>query len=95
MVELYKDFSPRGFDIVAIAMQYDPPEQVREMATRRQLPYKVALDSDGGAAKAFGDVQLTPTHFLIDPEGRIVQHKLGDFDPTQMRERIRGLLGEG
>jgi peroxiredoxin len=93
MVELYKELAPKGFEIIAIAMAYDPPAQVREMAARRELPYTVAIDSDGAAAKAFGDVQLTPTHFLIDPQGRIVQQKLGDFEPVQMRERILGLLG--
>lgn len=94
LVELYHDMAPKGLRIVAIAMSYDPPEQVQIMAAKRQLPYTVALDSDGSAAKAFGDVKLTPTSFLIDPQGRIVQQKLGDLDMAQVRTRIEGMLAQ-
>jgi len=94
LVELYHDMAPKGLHIVAIAMSYDPPEQVHIMAAKRQLPYTVALDSDGSAAKAFGNVQLTPTSFLIDPQGRIVQQKLGDLDMEQVRNRIEGMLAQ-
>lgn len=92
LVELYKELGPKGLEIVAIAMSYDPPEQVRELARRKQLPYTVALDSDGSAALAFGDVKLTPTSFLLDPQGRIVQQKLGEMDMEQLRNRILGML---
>ena len=93
LVELHHELAPRGFEIVAFAMEYDPADQVREMATRRGLPYVVALDSRGEAAKAFGDVRLTPTHFLIDPQGRIVQQKIGELDMAQLRGRILAMLG--
>jgi peroxiredoxin len=93
LVELYHELAPKGFEIVAFAMAYDPPEQVREMAARRELPYPVAVDSSGEAARAFGDVRLTPTHFLIDPQGRIVQQKIGELDMVQLRTRIVGMLG--
>lgn len=93
LVELYRELGPKGFEIVAIAMAYDPPEQVRELARQKQLPYTVALD-DGSAAHAFGDVKLTPTSFLIDPQGRIVQQKLGEMDTEQLRLRILGMLAQ-
>lgn len=92
LVDLYRELGPKGLEIVAIAMSYDPPEQVRELARQKQLPYTVALD-DGSAASAFGDVKLTPTNFLIDPQGRIVQQKLGEMDMEQLRQRILAMLG--
>lgn len=90
--ELYKELGPKGFNIVAIAMAYDPPEQVRFMAQQRAIPYTVARDSDGAAARAFGDVKLTPTTFLIDPRGRIVQQKLGEVDIADLRKKIVEML---
>lgn len=90
--ELYRELGPKGFNIVAIAMAYDPPEQVRFMTKQRAMPYTVALDSDGAAARAFGDVKLTPTTFLIDPAGRIVQQKLGEVDTAQLRQKIVEML---
>jgi len=89
---LHGELGSKGLKVLAIAMDYDPPEQVRFMVRQRGMPYTVALDSDGAAARAFGNVQLTPTTFLIDPQGRIVQQKLGEVDFTQLRERIIGML---
>jgi peroxiredoxin len=93
LVELQHDLGPKGLQIIAIAMSYDDPKQVATMVQQRGMPYTVALDKDGSAAKAFGDVQLTPTSFLISPQGRIVQRKLGEMDFTQVRHRILGMLG--
>lgn len=92
LVELYNELGPQGLEIVALAMDYDPEEQVREMVKLKQLPYTVARDSDGSAARAFGDVKLTPTSFLISPEGRIVQQKLGEMDMNALHNRIITML---
>jgi hypothetical protein len=35
---------------------------------------------------------LTPTSFLIAPDGRIVQHKIGDLDLTKVRQHLDGWL---
>jgi peroxiredoxin len=94
LVELHKELAPQGLAIVGIAMSYDPPEQVQEMVKQKQLPYTVALDTDGAAAKAFGGVKLTPTSFLIDPQGRIVKQKLGEMDMKQVRLRILSMLNK-
>ena len=92
LVQLYRQYSPRGLSIVAVAMSYDPPKQVQEMVRRRDLPYTVALDRDGKAARAFGNVQLTPTTFLVSPDGRIVQQTLGELDMAKLRSRINAML---
>jgi peroxiredoxin len=92
LTELYNKLGPQGFELVALAMSYDPEEQVREMVRLKQLPYPVALDRDGSAARAFGDVKLTPTSFLIAPDGRIVKQKLGEMDMQELHKRIVGML---
>jgi len=93
LVELHHDLAPRGLAVIGVAMAYDEPAQVREVAAHRQLPYHVGWDRDGSLAAAFGDVKLTPTSFLIDPAGRIVQQRLGEMDMTRLRQRIEGMLG--
>jgi len=92
LVELYQMFAPQGFKILAIAMPYDDPNHVAEMVRQRQLPYTVAHDLQGSAAAAFGNVSLTPTSFLISPDGRIVQHTLGELDMGQLEQRIQAML---
>jgi peroxiredoxin len=90
LVELHEEFSPRGLEILAIAMAYDPPNRVVELSRMMKLPYTVALDLDGEAARAFGDVEQTPTAFLIGADGRIVYRGTGSMDT----ERIRALLAD-
>ncbi len=45
----------------------------------------MALDGGGALARAFGDVQLTPTTFVIDKRGRIVASYLGELDSPRLR----------
>jgi len=92
LIDLYDELSPRGLEIIAIAMAYDPPNQVLAMRNSRNIPYHVALDIQSEAARAFGDVRLTPTAFLIAPDGRIVQRKTGEMNPEKLRQKIMGML---
>ncbi|TOY78173.1 hypothetical protein DIJ62_30315 [Burkholderia pseudomallei] len=76
MVDTYNRFKGRGLEFVAVAMNYDPPMYVANYAQTRQLPFKVALD-DGSVAKQFGNVQLTPTTFVIGKDGKILKRYVG------------------
>jgi peroxiredoxin len=92
LADLYRELSPRGLEIVAIAMYYDPPNQVLAMREARDIPYTIALDIDADAARAFGNVRLTPTAFLIAPDGRIVYHKTGELPFVRLRQDIITML---
>ncbi|MCL5059744.1 MAG: TlpA family protein disulfide reductase [Candidatus Thermoplasmatota archaeon] len=85
MVETYKQYKDRGFEIIAVAMSYDPPNYVQSFVQTRQLPFPVALDVDGAHARAFGNVQLTPTTFIIGKDGRILEQKLGELDFVKLK----------
>ncbi|MFN3544058.1 MAG: peroxiredoxin family protein [Thiobacillus sp.] len=85
MIKVYNEYHGRGFEIVAVAMSYDPPAYVNNFVQTRQLPFPVVLDSDGAHAQAFGNVQVTPTSFVIGPDGRIHEHKLGEIDFARLR----------
>lgn len=94
MVDTYNTFAPRGYTMVAVAMDYDRPDYVLNYATRNSLPFTVALDLKGEAAQAFGGVRLTPTSFLIDKQGRIVQQYLGEPDFPKLHALVDQLLKE-
>ena len=85
MVETYKQYKDRGFEIVAVAMSYDPPNYVANFVQTRQLPFPVALDVNGEHARAFGNVQVTPTTFIIGKDGRILEQKLGELDFIKLK----------
>jgi peroxiredoxin len=82
IVATHRKFAPRGFETIAVAMRYDPPNFVVNYADKNALPFKVALDVNGELAQRFGNVSLTPTTFVIAKDGRIVKQYLGepDFD---------------
>jgi peroxiredoxin len=95
LIELYHDLAPRGLEIVAIAMAYDPPNRVMAMRQQKQIPYPVALDIRGEAASAFGDVHQTPNTFIIDPQGLIVKQFIGRLDMVQLRADLDSMLAKG
>ncbi len=92
LIKLYNEFGKEELEIIAIAMSYDPPNRVVELSERKNIPYPIALDIDGSAAKAFGDVQVTPTSFLIDSNGNVVQQKSGKINIDTLRTKVKALL---
>ena len=94
MVSTYQKFAPRGFETVAVAMQYDPPAYVINFAETRKLPFKVALDNTGAIAKAWGDITMTPTTFLLDRDGKIIKRYVGQPDFAELHQLIDKLLAQ-
>ena len=92
LISLYNELSEKGFEIVGVAMPYDPPNQVLELTRLRRVPYAIALDIDGSVAHAFDDVTLTPTSLLVAPDGRIITRIVGAIDIEKLRTQITGLL---
>ena len=92
LTELYNELNPYGFEIVGIAMSYDPPNRVIELSEKRKIPYSIALDINSDAEKAFGSIRATPTSFLIDPSGNIIQHNVGTMNIKKLRSKIKRLL---
>lgn len=94
-IDTYNTYAPKGYETVAVAMSYDPPNYVLNFAETRKLPFPVALDVSGEIARAFGDVKLTPSAFLVDKQGRIVKRYLGDYDKAEFHAAIEKALAAG
>lgn len=93
MAALYRAYRPHGLEAIFVAMPYDRPDFVLKFARERALPFKVALDVQGELVRAFGDVRFTPTTFVLDPRGRIVQRVVGEVDFARLRDLIATHLG--
>jgi peroxiredoxin len=94
IIATYDKYQSKGYDTLAVAMSYDPPSYVVNYAQTRKLPFKVAIDNTGAVAKAWGDVQLTPTTFLVNKRGEIVKQFIGEPDFAQLHQLIEKLLAE-
>lgn len=92
-IKNYNTLKDRGYETIAVAMKYDPPNYVKNFAESRQLPFKVVVDATGELAHAFGDVKLTPTAFLIDRQGNIIRRYLGNYDKDSFLATVEKALG--
>jgi peroxiredoxin len=95
MAELHERYAARGLETIAVAMPYDPPNRVVAYQREKRLPFKVAIDPNGEAARRFDDVRVTPTTFLIDRRGRIVARYVGEPDFAEVEKLIEGALARG
>lgn len=93
LIETYNRYHKQGFELVAVAMAYDPPSHVANYAQKNGLPFPVALDLQGELATAFNDVKLTPTAFVIDKDGRIVRNVVGELDFGALHAMLDEQLG--
>lgn len=94
LVETYQKFQAKGYETVAVAMSYDPPAYVVNFAQSRKLPFKVAIDNTGDVARAWGDVKLTPTSFVVNKRGEIVKQFVGQPNFAELHALIERLLAE-
>ncbi len=94
MVNTFERYHAQGFNLIAVAMAYDPAPYVLNFAQSRKLPFDVALDTTGKLAKDWGDVALTPTTYLVNKQGHIVKKYVGTPDFVQLRGLIEKLLKE-
>lgn len=94
LVETYRKYEPQGFELIAVAMRHDPPNYVLNYTEKNGLPFKVALDPMGRLAKAFDNVQITPTTIVIDKKGNVVTRILGEPDFGKLEALIEQKLAE-
>lgn len=91
-IKNYQQYADQGFDIIAVAMKHDPLDYVKNFTSSRELPFTVVSDSNGEIAKAFGDIRLTPTAFLLDKQGRIIKRYLGNYDKQEFTQTVEKAL---
>jgi peroxiredoxin len=92
LVETHRKFAARGYDTIAVAVRQDSPQRVAEFAASHALPFRIALDSSGAAARQFGNVRITPTTFLIDREGRVLRRYIGEPNWTEFHQLVEKAL---
>ncbi|MCB5186571.1 TlpA family protein disulfide reductase [Methylobacillus caricis] len=88
LIDTYNQYKDKGFEVVAVAMSYDPLQQVINYSQKNALPFPVSHDSQGEAAHLFSDVRVTPTSFVIDKQGRIAQKLIGELDFKALRSLL-------
>lgn len=92
LVDMQKKFGNQGYNTLAVAMQYDDPAQISAFVDKNELPFIVTHDIKNIIATAFGDIQLTPTSFLVNKEGKIIRKYIGEPEGNTLEKDISSLL---
>ena len=95
LIETHRKYQPRGLETIAVAVSYDPPNYVLAYSEKKALPFIVAFDPMDKLAKAFNGVSGTPTMFVIDKQGKIVQQTTGAVDFVKLHRLIERELAAG
>jgi peroxiredoxin len=91
LIALHDDYAAQGLTMISVAMPHDSPEHLKTMRDQKGLPYMITWDKKGDISDAFGNVRVTPTHFLISPEGEIVMRKIGALKTEQLKQRLAAM----
>ena len=89
---LYTELHPRGLELIALAMPYDPPNRVMAAREVLKLPFPVALDVNAKVVRQLGVPPQTPQFLLVDAGGRIVTVRSGVWPIDELRAALLPLL---
>jgi peroxiredoxin len=93
LVNTYNAYKARGFELIAVAMPNDPPAQVLNYAMQKALPFPVMHDGFSQITNKFGGVNLTPTTYIFDGQGRQLQYSVGELDFAKLNQLLEKELG--
>lgn len=88
LVDTYNAYKAKGFEVIAIAMPYDPPAQVLNYATQKALPFPVMHDGFGKMIMQFGGVPATPTAYIFNKQGKKIQYTTGRLDFASLNKLL-------
>lgn len=91
LIALHEEYAEQGLKMIGVAMPHDYPKHIKTMREQKGLPYLITWDKTGEISEAFDNVRVTPTHFLISPEGEIVMRKIGTLKTELLKQRLAAM----
>ena len=88
LVSTYNLYKAKGFEVIAVAMPYDPPAQVLNYATQKKLPFPVMDDGFGEMTAKFDDVSVTPTTYIYNQQGKLIQYTIGALNFKKLHQLL-------
>lgn len=92
LVKTYNSYKSKGVEFIAVAMPYDPPAQVLNYVVQKAIPFPVMHDGLSEMTEKFGGVNLTPTTFIYDKQGKLLQRTVGILDFVKLDQLLKSEL---
>ena len=89
---VYESRKNDGFVVLGISIDGDP-KLVEQFLAEHHITYPIAMAS-GSVVQSFGGVNVLPTSFLIDRNGRIRNEVRGMFTSVALRQAVDHLLAK-
>ena len=93
MQQIYTEHKGKGFEVLAINIEPDAKEEIRDFMTELRLTFPVLLDSDMKVTRTYRLIGL-PASILIDRQGIIRSRQIGyhDWTDKESRKLVESLL---
>lgn len=93
LISTYNQYHKKGFEVIAVAMPYDQITQILNYSKSQALPFPITHDSTAEISNQFGQVSLTPTAFIYNKQGRLLQRTIGELDFNALHQLLNKELG--
>lgn len=84
-------FGKKDFAIIALAVDAEDIEGLKNLIQKQKLNYQVLL-ADERVKKDFGGIAIIPTMFLVDRNGNMLKKYLGHIDRSSLDQDIMRTL---
>lgn len=92
--ELQRQYGSAGLQVVGIAMDDAPKEDISKFAKEMGVNYPILLGKES-VGDAYGGVQFLPSTFFIDRDGKIVDRIFGLRSRSEIEDNIKAALSRG
>lgn len=92
--ELQREYGAQGLQVVGIAMDDAPKEDISKFAKEMGVNYPILLGKES-VGDAYGGVQFLPSTFFIDRDGKIVDRIFGLKSRSEIEDNIKAALSRG
>ena len=91
-VEAYRKYRDKGFVILGVLSQDDPPQQeLQAFMSEFKMNYPVMREHTQ-LEESLGELWALPTSFVIDRKGQVCSKHMGPFSMEDLEREIHGLL---
>jgi thiol-disulfide isomerase/thioredoxin len=91
LIALQKQYAPQGLVVVGVSMDEGGAAGVARFLKSKEINYPIVMGTPE-LAEAYGGIEVLPTTFLIDRDGRIVDGLEGATDRAGFEEKLRPLF---
>ena len=92
--EYREKYKGQGFEILGIAEDDAPKDEIVKTAKKAGVGYPVLL-TDNKVAGLYGGVDSLPTSFYIDKTGTVIEETIGLAGKDEVESNIKKLIGAG